>query len=157
MIIGVMSDTHGEFIKMDKAMERLKECNIIFHLGDNYKDVEYLKGKYNVEIIAIKGNCDTVNKLSKEKIYIVNDKTIFLTHGDCYNVKSNILNLTYRAFEVNADIVLYGHTHIPIIDKLENIIFMNPGSVGKPRNAHSTAGIIEINDKNEVNCNIIEI
>ena len=33
----------------------------------------------------------------------------------------------------NADIVLYGHTHIPSVDQGDDIIAVNPGSISQPR------------------------
>ena len=35
--------------------------------------------------------------------------------------------------KINVDIIIYGHTHLPIITKFSNIKFLNPGSVGQPR------------------------
>ena len=62
-----------------------------------------------------------------------------MCHGHKYNVKSSLLALKYKGMEKNADIILFGHTHVPYIDDTDGIIMLNPGSV-------STYGIIEINE-----------
>ena len=35
--------------------------------------------------------------------------------------------------DIHADIVFIGHTHLPMVRKIHNIIVVNPGSVGQPR------------------------
>ena len=35
--------------------------------------------------------------------------------------------------DISADIVFIGHTHFPMVRKINNIIVVNPGSVGQPR------------------------
>jgi predicted phosphodiesterase len=43
------------------------------------------------------------------------------------------MNLKYKAEEVEADIVLFGHTHYPLCVQDEGVIFVNPGSFKQPR------------------------
>ena len=56
---------------------------------------------------------------------------ILLTHGDHFGVKQSLLQLFYRAKEVGAQLVFYGHTHIASIDEIEGIKFINPGCMNK--------------------------
>lgn len=44
-----------------------------------------------------------------------------------------MLSLSYRAKELNAQIVCFGHSHILGAEMLDNILFINPGSLLKPR------------------------
>ncbi|MEG0145820.1 MAG: metallophosphoesterase family protein, partial [Clostridia bacterium] len=52
-----------------------------------------------------------------------------LTHGNTYRVKQGLLMLAYGAREVGADIVLYGHTHIPSVDRDGPLLLINPGAL----------------------------
>lgn len=156
MLVGIISDTHRNKENMDKATKKIKKCDLVFHLGDNYEDIDYIKGIYKGKIIGVCGNCDTMKKLSKEAIYTIKGHTIFLTHGDCYRVKLNTFNLKYRAMEIGADIVLYGHSHISSIEKDGGILFINPGSVGEPRDRNPSIAIMDINE-NSIECEIISI
>lgn len=44
-----------------------------------------------------------------------------------------MLSLTYRAKELNAQIVCFGHSHILGAEMMDHILFINPGSLLKPR------------------------
>ncbi|MGL4730868.1 MAG: metallophosphoesterase [Clostridium sp.] len=156
MKIGIISDTHRNKSNMDRAVEKLKDCDMIFHLGDNYKDIEYIKQKYTGEIVAIHGNCDTMKKLDKEKVCKIEGYTIFLTHGDNYGVNFNTFKLGYKAMEIGAEIVLYGHSHVASIEEDNNIKFINPGSVGQPRDGRASIAKMNLTKEN-LDCEIIRL
>ena len=66
-------------------------------------------------------------------IFDIEDKVIFLCHGDKYNVKYGLDEIEAKAKSIDADIVIFGHTHTPLNFKKDNIIYLNPGSVSLPR------------------------
>ncbi len=147
MLVGVISDTHmqNEYIK--RALNHLKECDFIIHLGDNTRDVNEIQKYYSGKIISVKGNCDYSKNILTEKIEVIGNKKIFITHGHNYNVKATLVNLKYKAMEVGADIALFGHTHIATTLFEEGIWFINPGSAGMARNGKNSVAIIEIRDE----------
>ena len=49
-------------------------------------------------------------------------------HGHGYSVKSSLLPLRRRALELDVQLVLYGHTHLPALSEEEGVLFCNPGS-----------------------------
>lgn len=150
MKIGVISDTHMQNSYIKKALVQLKNCDFIIHLGDNIVDVSEIAKYYSRKIISVKGNCDYSENTPTEKIEVIGNKKIFITHGHNYNVKATLINLKYKAMEVGADIVLFGHTHVAITLFEEGIWFINPGSAGMARNDKNSVAIIEIIDKNVI-------
>jgi putative phosphoesterase len=44
--------------------------------------------------------------------------------------------LLYHAKEAQADIVCFGHTHRPYVEEIDNILFINPGSLCYPRSKY---------------------
>ncbi len=73
-------------------------------------------------------------------------KKIFLTHGDLYGVKYGTERLGYAAEERGADIVLFGHTHIPheeYISAQKPYYLFNPGSISSPSYSY---GIITLTE-----------
>lgn len=56
-----------------------------------------------------------------------------MTHGHYYYVQSSLRDVKRAGKEKGADFVMYGHTHIPIIDQSDGIITLNPGSISLPR------------------------
>ena len=59
-------------------------------------------------------------------------------------MKTGLLHAQYRALEMNADILLFGHTHVPLVDAASRPMMMNPGSIGDPR--RPTYGVLEFRD-----------
>jgi len=162
--IGIVSDSHGKGDNLIKAVKKMGHVDMIFHLGDFIIDVGYIKKVYSGNIYSIMGNCDRmlskmgINKEAARELLIdIEDKKIFATHGHEHNVKHDLISLYYRGKEVNADIVLFGHTHYPQIIQEEDMILINPGSTTNPRRGlQPTFGIIEITDGN-IKPEIIEI
>lgn len=145
----VISDTHGQINDIIKAINEMRGIDLIVHLGDNTKDAVNIKSQTHIDIINVKGNCDFLDNSTKEdKLIKIKDKRIFLTHGHKYGVKYGLDNLYYKAKEINADIVLFGHTHIPLSVNHDNILFFNPGSTTMPRGISKRSyGIIELSDQ----------
>ena len=81
----------------------------------------------------VAGNNDFCSEYPKEKIVTIGKHRIFMTHGHKYRVGYGIDNLVYKAMENNADIVMFGHTHVPMVRYEDGIIVVNPGSATQPR------------------------
>ena len=142
----IVSDIHGSISSTSFIVDKFNElnCDLILCLGDvlyhgprndlpnnyNPKEVIKLLNQYKDKIICVKGNCEAeVDQMVLDfKILdyynaTINNKNTHLEHGhhlDLYNG--------------NADIVLYGHTHIPVISRLDNCVQINPGSITIPKN-----------------------
>jgi putative phosphoesterase len=156
--IFVVSDTHGSTREFINQIDSMDKSDLIIHLGDYVEDGEKIEKATGVETVIVKGNGDYFHpKYNEEEILNIEGKTLFLTHGHNYGVRYDINRLLYRAQEVNADLVLFGHTHMPIFYEDDGIIVMNPGSPSIPRGFRSERafGIIEIGD--EILGKIVEI
>lgn len=132
MKIGILSDTHSIKECIDNAVPYLKDCDLIIHAGDNFSDSKYIYNMTKVGIIAVKGNCDFDN-VEDELLFDLEDKVVFLCHGDKYNVKYGTDEIEAKAKSENADIVIFGHTHTPLNINKDGITYLNPGSVSLPR------------------------
>ncbi len=141
MKIGVLSDTHRMSRFIDKAIPYLKECDLIIHAGDNFVDSKYIHKMTKVGIIAVRGNCDFEN-IEEELEFEIENKKIFVCHGDRYGVKHGLYDLEKKAKSIGANIVIFGHTHTPIIEEKNNIIYINPGSTSLPRGVDYRSFII---------------
>lgn len=144
MVIAVVSDTHRSGYSINKLKDRIKSTDVLIHLGDNIDDVESLAYGYNGRVINVRGNCDFSSMTKSERLENICDKRIFITHGHRYNVKYDINELIARGNELNADIVLYGHTHESKIDYIDGTWYINPGSPSLPRDGFASYATIEI-------------
>lgn len=147
MKIFVVSDTHGHIDKFLNKIRNMDKPDLIIHLGDYVEDGIKIEKETGIQTTIVKGNGDYYQKEYKDdEVLNLGNKRLFITHGHKYRVRYGIDNLFYRAKEVEADIVLFGHTHVPVLMKQSQIIIMNPGSPYQPRglDGKKTFGIIEI-------------
>ncbi|NMM63237.1 metallophosphoesterase [Clostridium sp. P21] len=144
MVIGVISDTHRYVWVIENAIKKLENVDVLIHLGDNVQDVTEIKKYYKGEIINVKGNCDFSVDVPGEKMQVIGGKKVFITHGHRYDVKYDLSRIRYKAMEMEADIVLFGHTHVSKIAYEDGIWFVNPGSPGVPRDGFNSVATIEI-------------
>ena len=146
MKIGVISDTHRYVGDATSLINSLGNVDLIVHLGDNIEDVEILSSVYKGKIINVRGNCDFSKKVPSELIEEIGGRRFFVTHGNRYDVKYDLSKLRYRALELEANIVLFGHTHVSQIEYIDGIWFINPGSPTLPRNGVRSVAIIGIEE-----------
>lgn len=144
----VFSDSHGNYDILEQIMERHKDDGDIFiHLGDGENEVELIRYVYNdKKIYFVSGNCDWGSDVPDYNIINFCGKTIFFTHGARFGVKNGIETLMAYARKSEADILLFGHTHISEVSYVEGIYVMNPGSCSKPRSGNPSYGIIDITE-----------
>ena len=129
MKILVMSDSHGNITNMLTAVRR-ENPEMILHLGDHHTDCRDLRERFPaIPLRAVKGNCDRAGELETDE-FICEYLRIMMVHGHRFNVKYSLDALITNALYKDADIVLYGHTHIAQAGKFEGIHVINPGSIG---------------------------
>lgn len=133
MKILIVSDTH----KMHKNLERVLKIeapiDLMIHLGDSegYEDEIAQMAGCRLEIIS--GNNDFFSSLDSEKELRIGRYKILMTHGHYYYVTMGVEDIKREARGRNADIVMFGHTHRPLIQYGKDLIAMNPGSISFPR------------------------
>ncbi len=141
----VFSDTHGDYGEALDIFDRILGVTGVIHLGDYVKDAEKIENYvYPVPVYFVSGNNDYMSPFPSEKIIELGGKRIFLTHGHRYVSYSDISRLITEGERQKADIVLYGHTHIPFYERKNGIIYANPGSISHPRNSDESYGVLEI-------------
>lgn len=157
MRILVISDTHGVNKEIIEIFSENEKADMIIHLGDYVKDGEKISKILGLPCVIVKGNGDYNSDYPEDRFIEIEGKKIFSTHGHKYNIKSNLDKLYHKSMKLKADIILFGHSHIPLNIKKDGIIIMNPGSPSIPRGIDGikTYGIIEIGEKIETR--VVEI
>lgn len=140
----VVSDSHGLTSELMKIKEKhINEVELMIHCGDSElnPDDKELEG-----FVVVRGNCDFDSDFPEETFHEVDGKKIIVTHGHHYGVKSTLMNLSYRAEELGADIVCFGHSHLLGAEMINGKLFLNPGSIRLPRlRREKTYCILDIN------------
>jgi putative phosphoesterase len=146
MKVLIVSDSHGLTTELTKLRERHQhEIDAIIHCGDAElsADCDELK-----EVLYVRGNCDFEKRFPNEMVHEINGIRVFITHGHLYNVKMTLMNLYYKAKEVGAKVVCFGHSHIAGSEMIDDVLFVNPGSIYLPRmRREKTYVILEIIDR----------
>lgn len=141
-----MSDTHGNYPLALRACEIVEPFDAVIHLGDGADDVQVLEQVISQPIISIAGNCDSESTAPRELLWIGGGKRVLLAHGDRYGVKSNLTRLERHGLQLQADAILYGHSHLASIATLSGMLCLNPGTLMKSDTPTSFA-ILEIDSE----------
>ena len=150
MKLFIASDIHGSAYyckkmlaayEKEKADKMLLLGDILYHgprndLPKDYapKQVIAMLNPRKEELLCVRGNCDTeVDQMVLEFpimaeycILYVEGHMIFVTHGHTFN--ENHLPMLKKG-----DVLLHGHTHVPVCREHETYIYLNPGSVSIPK------------------------
>lgn len=143
----VLSDSHGMTDEVAMIAERHK-ADLYIHCGDSeLKEDNPVLKRYRV----VKGNCDWYGTFFEDDIVEYKDLRIYTTHGHLYDVKRTLQKIQYRALEVEANIVCFGHSHVAYAEQIDGVLFLNPGSIRSPRKFHEPSyAILEWESLDEV-------
>lgn len=132
MKILLVSDTHGKDQKLKEALE-IEKPEFVFHMGDLDESKDVICELAGCPVAMISGNNDYDTDLSPEVFFELLGFRIFMTHGHRYGVSMGTEGLKSAGRRKGADIVLFGHIHMPVLEIEEDIILANPGSLTYPR------------------------
>lgn len=159
MRLGIISDTHGNKISIRQSIAAAGSVAMWLHAGDYCTDGQLLAELTGLPVVTAAGNCDGRGATAKiDEFLDIGGKKIWLTHGHRYDVKYGLDELLYWGRQYQTDIIVYGHTHIPIVKWHDNIMIFNPGSAGEPRyRGMGTCGVIELTEGIMPNAELIQL
>lgn len=146
----ILSDTHmpKRAKKLpEKLIAELPTANFIIHAGDwQTMDVFEELSKY-APVDGVAGNVDheaIINKFGYKKILLLGGKKIGVVHG--HGKGKTTEKRAVEAFENDdVDVIIYGHSHIPVKKVMEDVHVFNPGSpTDKRRQAQYSYGVMTI-------------
>ncbi len=141
MKILVCSDSHGHRKAMLDAVFDVKPDMILF-LGDGLRDYAAVREAYpDIPLRAVRGNCDIGALELDLDEFVTEGKRIIMAHGHTFGVKYSLDAVTNEALSRRADIMLFGHTHIPYNRTQEGTLLLNPGSIGSGRKSYAVLTI----------------
>ncbi len=172
MKIGLVSDTHGNITLLKKVLNVLREkekISLLVHLGDDFDDIKFAEDSQG-DFMRIPGVFSSYyfdpgipNRLIKE----FGEFRILFTHSPKPhpNDLPTDLKLEDAVKKRQADVVFYGHTHIPKVEIKDGLLWVNPGHL-KPEDkkgsppTYATAvfqkGKIKIDIKNALDNTSVE-
>jgi putative phosphoesterase len=126
IIVGVISDTHG--LMRPQAVAALRGCDLIIHAGDvgNPGVITQLAGIAPIHVV--RGNVDKGDwaaELPQTELVEVGERLFFVLH--------EISQLDLDPAAAGFAAVVFGHSHQPLIETRQGVLFLNPGSAGPRR------------------------
>lgn len=150
MKLFIISDIHGSAKWLEQALNIYKKegadqilllGDLLYHgprnpLPEGYdpQEVARMLNEHKRHIIAVRGNCDAEVDQMMVDFPILADYTvlydgqhrIYVTHGHLHHM-DDLPPLS------EGDIFIQGHTHIPVVEKRDGLLLLNPGSIALPK------------------------
>ncbi len=123
MLVGVISDTHGTLPpSIDATFEGVER---IVHAGDIGASwiIEHLE--VIAPVVAVRGNMDTGDlgwKLQDRVALQLGRHRVLVTHQPSHVARSGVPD--------GVSVVITGHTHRAVVERIDGILYVNPGSAG---------------------------
>ena len=128
----IFSDTHNDINACIRLLTNMKDVDAVIHAGDCVRDAEDLHYAFpEIPIYYVRGNNDFLSGAPDKLAVTIGGKKILIVHGHMERVKYDLSlsTLTEKGEQTNADLVVFGHTHMPQTEYRGKMIILNPGSV----------------------------
>jgi len=128
-VLGLISDTHG--LIRPGVHSALTGVELILHAGDVGGMAILDELRLIAPVRAVFGNTDPPDhpELSTELSVEVDGLRVHVSHGH----EAGSPTPEKLAERYNADVVVYGHTHRPLVTRRDGRLFVNPGAAGPKR------------------------
>jgi uncharacterized protein len=163
MLIAVISDTHmprGSRRLPEACVERIASADLLLHAGD-LMTVEVLRDLEAIgpPLAAVHGNMDSGELrrlLPAERVVEAGDARIAMLHDA--GPRTGRLQRMRRRFGDRADLVVFGHSHLPLHEQADDgFQILNPGSPTERRRAPThTMGLIHVGD-GSARCELLDL
>ena len=161
MLIAVISDTHlprGARRLPEACVERIAAADLLLHAGD-FSTVGVLRELEAIgpPLLAVHGNVDSAELrrlLPAERVVDAEGARIAMVHDA--GPRAGRLNRLRARFGERADVVVFGHSHMPLHEQAQDgFQIFNPGSPTERRRAPApTMGLIRV-DSGLARCEIV--
>jgi putative phosphoesterase len=124
--VGIISDTHG--VLRPEARAFLTGCDYIIHGGDIGRPEILEELAVMAPLISVRGNNDTepwAARLRETELIRVGNIFVYVIH--------NLAELDIDPAAAGVRVVVCGHSHKPIVEERDGILYVNPGSCGPRR------------------------
>ena len=130
--IGLVSDTHGWLDPELVEIFEDYEVDLIIHAGDIGDESIIDELDAVAPVHAVRGNIDggDLRFLPEEEHIDVHGRTFAVLHiaGNPRRPKKRARELIERE---RPDVFICGHSHIPVVDRVDETLWINPGAAGR--------------------------
>lgn len=155
MKVLIVSDTHRKNENYFEAVNREKP-DMVIHCGDAEGSEYALTEAAGCPVYIVLGNNDFFSTLPRELDLELGPYKVWVTHGHNYYVSMGSEHIKREALVRGVDIVMYGHSHRPVVERSGNVTAVNPGSLSYPRQEGRRPSyvVMELGEKDELSFRI---
>ncbi len=146
MRIIVTADTHSQVLPKP-LLEDMKKADLVIHVGD-FTDIKVLNmiRKFK-EVRAVYGNMDSLElrKVLPQQDFLQCDQVrIALFHGE--GATEGMVDRVRERFKTEkVQAVIFGHSHMPMNEVVDGVLYFNPGSpTDEIRAPYRSYGVLEV-------------
>jgi uncharacterized protein len=146
--LAIVSDSHG--LLRDSVTAALQDVDLIIHAGDlGSRDVLERLDAF-APVIAVRGNVDSeLIDLPLTEAVSVNDHLIYVLH--------DLGQLDLDPATAGIEMIVHGHSHQPRIDRRDDVLYVNPGSIG-PRRFRLPVSMAKVTfDRQELAVHLVDL
>jgi putative phosphoesterase len=154
ILLGAVADTHESAAQRGRSLEPIAEffrrmnVGLILHAGDAGQASALQTLGQVAPVVAVRGNADPLDLIEvlPDRVWIeAGPHTILLLHG---HHGRTALKAARAAAGPEVDLIVFGHSHKPLIEREGQTILFNPGSPTERRwNPHFGVGLIRVSDE----------
>jgi len=167
VLIGLIADTHvgGDAKNLPPHVrEAFKGVALILHAGDIYQPRVLDELETIAPVLAARGNGDWAfpqdHRLKRNHIINIAGLNLGMTHGINYPApqKYSFDKVMENEFGKCMDVIIFGDTHVDMVERYNSTLLVNPGSPTLPRGLYDlgTVGLLEIAD-NKATARIVQL
>lgn len=135
MNVLVVSDSHGDREVLTEIKERYAgKMTKMFHCGDS--ELAATDEIWD-SFVVVGGNMDVDRDYPLTQVVTIGEYRFFMTHGHYHDIKFTMSPLIDAAKQAKAQFAFFGHSHQLGVEKRENILLLNPGSILQPRGRYN--------------------
>jgi putative phosphoesterase len=134
--LGIISDTHG--LLRPEAVAFLRGCERIVHGGDVGSPEVLAQLAALAPVTAVRGNNDKgawADALPETELFEFNGTCVYAIH--------DLSQLHIEPSAIGVHLVVSGHSHKPVVEHREGVVYVNPGSAG-PRRFRLPVAVAEV-------------
>jgi len=149
-MIGILSDSHDNLVRVREAVSLFNDagCDLVIHAGDVVAPftVEELRN-LRAPVKAVYGNCDGERPgLAKafQGVGEIRAAPLKFRHaGLRFLVSHDDAPVARYAGAGDADVIVFGHTHRPLVETRSGVLLINPGETGGWLRGKSTVALLD--------------
>lgn len=133
MKVLIVSDTHGRDDNLETVVNRETPFDMLVHCGDVEGRELFIEALADCPCSIVSGNNDFFTDLPREDVIDIEGNKVLVTHGHYYGVSMEFDQLAEAAKARGCNAAFFGHIHVPVLEKLDGVLLVNPGSLAFPR------------------------